>query len=220
MAYANIDKCGLYQDDCHDWSRKPRIENTWVKSKTHFDQAFKEIRRSSKTSRSEGYVAHVHAAQANAELFTEMQQDHTQALANLATATQAHRTSVVLLTKTISELSSQVALLTAKLATEQAENARMKKSGKKSTLAGQGHRSSSHKILLETNTAQYRNLYSHSGQRFDPNGYCSSHGYKVEESHTSATCRFLNSTHNKSATRLNIMGGKTWKKDWINGGPT
>ena len=55
-----------------------------------------------------------------------MQQDHTLALANLATATQADRTLVALLTETISELSGQVVLLTAKLATAQAENARMK----------------------------------------------------------------------------------------------
>ena len=152
-----------------------------------------------------------------------MQQDHTQVLANLATATQADRKSVALLTKTILDLSSQVLLLTAKLATvqaAQAENARMKKSGQQSTTAGHGHRASSNTTLLETNTSQDRNLYSCSGQRFDPNGYCSSHGYKVEESHTSATCRFPNSTHNKSATRLNIMGGKTWNKDWTNGGPT
>ena len=26
--------------------------------------------------------------------------------------------------------------------------------------------------------------------------------------------------HNKSDTGLNIMGGKTWNKQWINGGPT
>ena len=71
----------------------------------------------------------MHAAQANAELFTKMQQDHTQALANLATSTQAHRTLVTLLTKTISEISSQVALLTAKLATSKAENVRIKESG-------------------------------------------------------------------------------------------
>ena len=72
------------------------------------------------------YVAHVHAAQANIELFTEIQQDHTLALANIATATQADRTSVALLTKTISELSGQVTLLTEKLATAQAKNARIK----------------------------------------------------------------------------------------------
>ena len=52
-----------------------------------------------------------------------MQQDHTLVLANLATATQADRTLVALLTKTISKLSGQVALLTAKLATVQAESA-------------------------------------------------------------------------------------------------
>ena len=143
MAYSNIGKCGLYQDDCRDWSRKPRSEKTWVKFKTHFALAFKETRGSSKTSRTEGYVAHVHAAQANAELFTKMQQDHTQALANLATVTQADRTSVTLLTKTNSELSSQVALLTTKLATKQAENARMKKAGQKSTTAGHGYQASS-----------------------------------------------------------------------------
>ena len=71
----------------------------------------------------------MHAAQENTELFTEMQQDHTLELANLATATKDDRTSVALLTKTVLELSGQVALLTAKLATAQAENARMKKSG-------------------------------------------------------------------------------------------
>ena len=120
MAYANIDKCGLYQDGFRDWSRKPRSENTWVKFKTHFARAFKKTRRSSKTSRTEGYVAHVHAAQANAELFTDMQQYHTQALTNIATATQADRISVALLMKTILELSSQVALLAAKIATAQA----------------------------------------------------------------------------------------------------
>ena len=99
-----------------------------------------------------------------------MQQDHTQALANIATATQADRTSVALLTKTILELSSQVALLTVKLDTAQQENVRMKKSGQKSTTAGQGHQVSSNTTPSETNTSQDLNLYSHSGQRFDPNG--------------------------------------------------
>ena len=111
MAYANIEKYGIYQDDCRNWSRKTQSEKTWGNFKAHFAWAFKETRRSSKTSRTKGYVAHVHAEQANVELFTEMQQDHTLVLANIATATQADRTSVALLTKTISELSVQVALL-------------------------------------------------------------------------------------------------------------
>ena len=163
---------------------------------------------------------HVHAAQANTELFTETQQDYTQALANLATATQADRISVALLTKTISNLSSQITLLTAKLATAQVENAQIKKPGQQSTTAGHGHRASSKTTLSETNPPQDCNLYYQSGQRVNPNRYCSSYGYKVEESHTSATCRFTNSNHNKSVTQLKIMGGKTWNKEWTNGGPT
>ena len=97
--------------------RKTRSDKTWGNFKAHFARAFKKTRSSSRTSRTKGYVEHVHAAQSNAELFTKMQQDHTLVLANLATATQADRTSVALLTKTISEPSGQVALLTAKLAT-------------------------------------------------------------------------------------------------------
>ena len=62
-----------------------------------------------------------------------MQQDHTQALANLVTAKQADRTLVALLTKTILELSIQAVLLTAELATAQADKARMKKPGRKPT---------------------------------------------------------------------------------------
>ena len=176
MAYTNIDKCGLYQYDCRDWSCKTRSDKTWGNFKAHFARAFKETRRSSRASRTEGYVAHVHAAQANVELFTKMQQDHTLTLANFATATQADRTSVALLMKTISELSSQVALLTTKIATAQAENARMKKSGQQSTTARHGHGPSSNPTLSETNTPQDCNLYSCSGQGFNPNGYCCSHG--------------------------------------------
>ena len=207
MAYADIDKCGLYQDDCLDWLRKTRSDKTWDNFKAHFAQAFKETRRSSRISRTEGYVAHVYAAQEKAELFTEVQQDHTLALTNIATATQADRTSVALLMKTISELSGQVTLLTAKLATDQAKNARMKKSGHQSTIDGHVHRESSNMTPSEPNPSQYCNLYSRNGQRLDPNGYCSSHGYKVGDLHTSVTCRFPSNGHNKSAKRLNIIGG-------------
>ena len=128
MVYANIDKFGLYQDDCRNWSRNRRSDKTWGNFKAQFYWAFKETQRSSRTSKTKGYVAHMHAAQENAEIFTEMQKYHTLALANLATATQADRTFVALLTKTISEISGQVALLTAKLATVQDNNVRTKKS--------------------------------------------------------------------------------------------
>ena len=66
------------------------------------------------------------AAQANAALFTKMQQDHTLALENLATATQSDRTLVALSTKTLSEILIQVVTLTKKLATAHSENTHVK----------------------------------------------------------------------------------------------
>ena len=171
VAYASIDKCGLYQDDCRDWSRKTRSDKTWGNFKYHFARAFKKTQRSSRTSKTEGYIAYMHAAQANAELFTKMQQYHTLVLANLATATQYDRTLVALLTKTISELSGQVAPLTSKHATAQAENAQMKRSVKQSTTAGHGYQASSNSNPSNPNPSQDQNLYSQSGQRFNPNVY-------------------------------------------------
>ena len=70
MAFANINKCGLYQDGCREWSRKPRLDKTWSNFKTHFKRAFKETRISSRSSKTEGYAANVKSTQANAELFT------------------------------------------------------------------------------------------------------------------------------------------------------
>ena len=119
MVYANIEKCRIYQDDCREYSHKFGIEKTWNNFKDHFARAFKETRRSSRTSNIKGYAANVQSAQANAVLFANMQQDHTMALANIATSTQSDRKSVALLTKTIAELSTQVTTLTAKLATAQ-----------------------------------------------------------------------------------------------------
>ena len=66
MAYANIDKCGLYQDNFRNWLRKTRSNKTWGNFKTHFDRAFKEIRRSSRNSSTKGYIAYMYDAQANA----------------------------------------------------------------------------------------------------------------------------------------------------------
>ena len=72
MAYANIEKCVLYKDDCREWSRKLNLEKTRSNFKAHFTRAFKETLRSSRTLKTKRYTANVHAAQVNAELFTKM----------------------------------------------------------------------------------------------------------------------------------------------------
>ena len=151
-------KCGLYQEDFREWSRKPRLNKTWSNFKVHFDRSFKETWRSSRILKTKFYSSNVHAAQSNAALFTDMQQDHTLALANIATATQANRTSFALLTKTISNISSQFYKLTAKLATAESKNARLNKSGHCSTPDEHGHQASRNLILSDTKSNQDRNV--------------------------------------------------------------
>ena len=206
MAYANIEKCGLYQDDCRECSQKKRLKKTWRNFKAHFARAFKEKRRSSRTSKTKGYAENVQSVKANAALLTEMQQEHTLALANIATTTQSKRTSVVLLTKTTAEISTQVSTLTAKLETAHSENTCLKKSGHRSAPAKHGYHASSNQTPSDHNMIRDQNVYSRSGKKFNPNGYLSSHGFKVEESHTSVTCCYTLYGHNKLATRLDIKG--------------
>ena len=83
-----------------------------------------------------------------------------------------------------------------------------------------GHQSSINSTPSDPDSNQDQNAYSKRGQKFDPNRYCSFHWYKVEELHTSSTCRFLKNGHNKLVTRLYIKVGKTWNKECINGVPT
>ena len=80
------------------------------------------------------------------------------------------------------------------------------KLGHCSALDEHGHQASRNSTPSDLNSNQDRNVYSKSGQKIDPNGY------KVEEAHTSATCRFPNNGHSKLATLMNIKGGKTCNK--------
>ena len=173
MTYTTIEKCRLYQYYCQQWSQKPRLEETWSNFKAQFSRAFKETQRSLSKLKTKRSTAYIQAAQANALLFTNMHQDHTLELASIATLTQANRTSGEMLMKTILELSSQFATLTAKIATAKSKNARLEKSGHCSALANHGHQAS------RKPNPSYQNVYSNSGQNFDPNGYCSLNGYKV-----------------------------------------
>ena len=51
--------------------------------------------------------------------------------------------------------------------------------------------------------------------KFNGDGYCWTHGYRVHIGHSSSTCRSENQGHKKAATRRNTMGGSSANKDWV-----
>ena len=59
MAFANIEKCGLYQDNFQEWSHKLRLNKNWSNFKVNLARTFKETRKPSRTSKTEGYADNV-----------------------------------------------------------------------------------------------------------------------------------------------------------------
>jgi hypothetical protein len=46
-----------------------------------------------------------------------------------------------------------------------------------------------------------------------PNNYCCTHGYKVDNTHTSLSCNFPKQGHKREATRADNMGGSQANKE-------
>ena len=109
----------FYTMDCREWNRKDTMQKTWINFKVHFSREFREHWDQSKQAQSIGYDHTNTQNSANAAMFSEMTQDHSHALANLATATQSDRTTVVNMSQVITDLTLQLGQANAKLAEAQ-----------------------------------------------------------------------------------------------------
>ena len=154
--------------DCREWNRKDTTQKIWIKFKVHFSRAFREHRDQSKQAQNIGYGHTNTQNSANAAMFAEMKQDHSHALANLATATQSYRTTVANMSQIITDLTLQLGQANAKLAEA------------KSSIA-----------TLTSKLSQTWNLPNRPPTIHPPgsidmklmekDGYCWSHGYKIEK---------------------------------------
>ena len=139
-------------------------------------------------------------------MLAEMSQDTASALANLATATRSDRTAVAQLTETVATLTLHLNQTQDKLNTANAEIARLKQTTPHQTGAtGTG---------TDAGTKRAARLARQAAKVWTKGGYCHSHGFKVEEGHSSDSCRKRTAGHNTAATRADIMGGSQWNKGW------
>ena len=118
IAYTVVFKVGFYPLKWKEGQRKDAPDKTWTTFKVHFARAFKEVRKSRVNSRTWAYAANVEICWAVIEdtpALTEMAQDTTSALENLATSTTTDRNTFNNLTKTIDNQSYQITTLTKKL---------------------------------------------------------------------------------------------------------
>ena len=131
-------------------------------------------------------------------MLAEIMQDHSHALANLATATQSDRNTVANMSKTIADLTLQLGQAKMKLAEAQSSIA---------TLTSK---------LAKTGTRPNRSTTSPTkyNDRLKKDGYWWSHGYKITKGHNSSNCKNKKSGHMTAATRNNTMGRKLYNKGW------
>jgi hypothetical protein len=122
-------------------------------------------------------------------------------LPTLATATASDRSTVASLTATISNVSAKFMLANAKLVHVTAKLASLR-IAMASPVTG----------FVPTSTPKPKPKST--GVPHVPNtNYCWTHGYRVNSTHTGATCPRPNKGHQTAATRSNTMGGSTLTKD-------
>ena len=167
--------------DCREWNRTDNVQKTWVNFKVHFLRAFRENRDQYRQARHIGYVHSNTKNPANTAMLAEMTQDHSHALANLATAMQSDRTTVANMSKMITDLTLQLGQANAKLAESQSSIATLT-----SKLAQTGTRPNLPTTIPTGPTDM---------TLMEKDGYCWSHGFKMKKGHNSTTCRFQKQGH-------------------------
>jgi hypothetical protein len=184
-AYHAISKSGIYNDACKEWRKKPPIDKTWTAFKSFFATEYHDLKEQQRINVSS---SNFHGA--NAAL------DISHALDNLALAATTDKDIVAQLTATNKDLSAHIKNLTTQLQIALDTNAILaQKLGDKIKPNDdkRGGRQRLSRAEWEAN--------------LDPEGYCWTHGYRVQHGHNSQNCGGKLEGHQTTATRTNIQGG-------------
>jgi hypothetical protein len=197
-AYTIIYKTGVYYDDCDDWLETTPQHQTWINFQKHFNAAHRKAKRKQRTTQSEGYHSANAALQTNDNLQAENEAT-TEALANMATAMSADRTTMGQLTNAIADLTAQLSARDQEITTL------------KSQL--RGNNSGTNNTTNSNRESSQRTTWVNGKHRRDRGGYCWTHGFLVaKDAHTSANCNAPKQGHKNEATRNNTMGGNEFGK--------
>ena len=191
-----LENTGVFHGDLREWNRKPPLSCDWNTFRLYFSKAHREWKSNL------CLTAGQHFPRANAvDAFNstaEYQSDTVEALANLATATEADRSTVATLTDTIAQLSSELFSAQAKLISSLLDNQKLLK------------RLSEREGNWNTSGGGADGKTSGGGATGPWDGpsihYCHTHGYKCP--HPSFKCPEPASRHIKNSTKKDIRGGQ------------
>ena len=93
----------FYIDDCWDWNRKNKTNQTWDKFKEHFWRGFWEVMQRNKTAMMQDYAYLAHLVEST---LTKIQKHHNNKMANFTTSTQNDQNTFAPLLKQVKKISS------------------------------------------------------------------------------------------------------------------
>ncbi len=180
-------QCGGLTQAWHEWRRLPAVQHNWLHWKTHWTTVFNEQRNISRLTG--GTILH----QANAAV------DDDQWSTQMITSLDNLANAAVQKNDTVERLVVANKLLTDTVAKLQEDNTKLLAVIQQ--LAGSGH-------------TQRPSPAHSSTPKWDPKGYCHTHGYRIIIGHNSKTCRYKKPGHQNEATRQNTLGGNQDNKAW------
>jgi hypothetical protein len=211
-AYNTIYQTGLYNSACRRWQEEDEDDQTWGDFKSFFTKAQKALRRSQATTQSAGY----HAANS---IVSDRDMATIDALAFLAKAQTSDRTTVSTISSTQEQLTYALTealnKFTAQTADLQALHTKVHQLENKNNGNGNGNRNGNGNSNGNNKRKQHGKPTVHTTKFFHNNNYCWTHGYHIHDSHTSVSCRFPSTGHQKEATRANTMQGSDKDKNLV-----
>ena len=183
--------------------------------KTHFQTAQRLLRDQMRTTKQVGF--HSNLAQHQPITATQPQAEYQEALINLASSAAADRellsklaTSVAAINQHINKLNHQPTQPPPLVQTDNDSNTTS--TALSSVTTSLTELQQQLKELKQENASLRNSRLRRPRLRHDNGNYCWTHGYRVGNKHTSATCQNKAPGHKDQATRNNTMGGSLANK--------
>ena len=210
IAYTLVFKTGLYFEDCKAWNAKPNNEKTWSNFKEHFQRAQRLLRDQLCTTKQAGFTSNL--AMHSQIHHSQPPPEYRDALVNLATSAAADRELLTKLATTVASINDHINLLNKPPIASVPNNDATTSTALSSITSSVTDLQKQVADLKRENNQLRQQQPRRPRTRRDNGNYCWTHGYRVGNKHTSATCQNKAPGHQDNATRENTMGGSEANK--------
>ena len=214
IAYTLVFKTGLYFEECKQWNNCPATEKTWANFKTQFHNAQCLLHDQLCSTKQAGF----HSNHANHKPTTETQPpaEYHEALINLASSAAADRELLTTLANSVATINQHINQLNTPHLNTSNNPVNIDTATDSTALSSLTTSITELQQQLWDLKKENNNLCSNNNCQprkcHDNGNYCWTHGYRIGNNHTSATCQNKAPGHQDQATRTNTMGGSQANK--------